>query len=193
MKHTRHLLAAVALLGLSIGIATADMESDTDSIDGPNLIMTSDPPVTPAEPTPDWAIDLVPETGAAAELPGPGEAPATAGDVEPGSNEDLRQRLDDLKTAYDARTTATSTAVGWAGVVAALAWLIIVGLKRLGSMTTAGKRILPLVALGLGILAGILAEVAGGLTWWQAAVVGGGGPLSVFLHELVKGAREVRS
>jgi hypothetical protein len=190
----------VALLGLSIGIATADMESDTDRVlvaqadTAPDVPLVDPTGEAPREPTPAFMlVDAGPETGAAAEVPGPGESPATVHEVEPGSDADLAARYEALKESVADREGDSRTAVQWGAIVAALAWLLIAGVKRLRTWTDRGKRLLPLVAMALGVVAAIGAEVGLGLPWWQAAVVGGGGPLSVFLHELVKGAREVRS
>ena len=177
-KHTLALglTAAAVVAALSLAARAGGLDRHDDQAVLAQADSSAEFPVAEsasdgAEPTPDFAQ---PEKGDAAEVP------------DLGSNDDLIAKYEALKDAYESRDEASSALLAWSAIVAAFAWLLIAAIKRLGNLTDRGKQWLPLVALGLGVIAGGAASIAEGIPWWQALVVGAGGPLSVFVHELLK-------
>lgn len=146
-------------------------------------------PATVPDPPVDWA----PETGAAAELPGPNEAPAAAEANSPpvdGSNDDLKMKLEEIKAAYTAykeREGDAQSAVYLAGILASIVWFLLAVAKRVSSSTDRWKKQIPYIVLGLSAVGGVLSKFAGGMPWYSAVVVGLGPALSIVIHELLPG------
>lgn len=129
-------------------------------------------PSDTAGPTPDWIDD------ASAELP-----PAP----EPGSNEDLLAEFNEVRAAYAALKDAEGgKMVAWFLLIAAVCNLLISAIKRLMKLTSRGKKYLPWVALGLGVIAGFFSYYALGIGLLAALWYGAGPPFSVLIQELVR-------
>lgn len=135
----------------------------------------------------------VPQLAQAADA-GPDAAPAaadtvpgtTADEVEPGSNEDLEQRLADLTAKYKALKAASPTEkrIAIAGLLGAVVWLLIAAFKRVGQWKS--TRWIPWAVLGMGVVVGVVDKYALGAGWLNALISGGGPPLSVLIQELLK-------
>jgi len=116
-----------------------------------------------------------------------------------GSNQDLVAKLAAAKTAYDELKAAkddeqSPVKFAWAGLIAAIAALLLAGVKRAMKLTGKAKKILPWVAVGLSAIAGIALHFAGGLGVFDSVMMGGAAAFSVVLHELglipIKGTPE---
>ena len=70
----------------------------------------------------------------------------------------------------------------WCAMLAALAHLLLTATKRVMGLTTKGKRWLPWVALGLGVIAGGAGAYTGNIA--TAIAYGAGPPLAVIAQEL---------
>lgn len=125
---------------------------------------------------------------------GPAAAPAAdaAATPEPGSNDDLREKLADLEKRYEAVKNAEpkKKRLPIAAFIGSITWLLISGIKRTKKMTKKGKRWLPWVALALGPIAGFFDYYALGSGFWNALITGGGPPLAVLAQELLGVARK---
>lgn len=103
---------------------------------------------------------------------------------------DLKCQLDEAKTAYQTLKAAQSGAdqdlikFAWAGLIAAILKILIQLLERLTKLTDKGKKVIPLIAMGIGVLIAMLSKFAMGTTWFDAILLGGAGPGAVFVNEL---------
>jgi hypothetical protein len=70
----------------------------------------------------------------------------------------------------------------WFALLAALTHLLLTGIKKVMKLTTRGKRWLPWVALGLGVLTGFFGAYTGNIA--TAIAYGAGPPLAVIAQEL---------
>jgi hypothetical protein len=71
------------------------------------------------------------------------------------------------------------------GLIAVALRVGMQALKRLIPFTTRGKRALPIVACSIGLIAFVLAKIAGGETWPVSVMWGFVGPGSVVVHEVM--------
>lgn len=111
----------------------------------------------------------------------------TSGDIEPGSNEDLQIRVEELTEAIAQLRAASPSEkrIALVGLLGAIAWLLFGLLKRTGTITDKGRKWIPLVAVGIGGLAGIFDAYVIGGSWLQALLTAGGPPLSVLFQALL--------
>jgi hypothetical protein len=124
------------------------------------------------------------------ELKAPAAEPAEAAEApEVGSNEDLVLKLKEAKARYDALKDAKEDGEHpvkymWAFLIAAMANLILSGVKRTMKLTGKAKKILPWVAVSLsGVVTGAL-HFAGGMSLSSAIFFGGAVVGSIVLQEL---------
>ena len=126
---------------------------------------------TYAQPTPTWVEDTTVV----------GDPPP-----EPGSNTDILQRYEDVKRELDALKSADGgKMLIWFMVIAAVTNLLISVVKRFMKVTSRGKKYLPWVALGLGVVTGFFSQAALGVGILAALWYGAGPPTAVLIQELV--------
>ena len=151
----KHLILAICLVAFLGSPAIAD-----DPVPKPAPVAD----VSDDGPTPDWV-----------------DAPV----VEPGSNEDLtqklgeaKQRLEDLRGAEDGKMLLVFL------LLAAICNVLLSGIKRWRKFSDKGKKYLPWVATGLGVAVGFLAYAGTGAGILEAFLYGAGPPFAVLIQEL---------
>lgn len=105
---------------------------------------------------------------------------------------DLGKQLADAKKAYDRlrEDQVTPRKFLIAGFIAAAANVLLTLLKKATRMTKKGKKYLPWISLGLGLLIGVSSYYAMGTTLVDAILYGGGGPGAVIVQELLKALKK---
>lgn len=113
------------------------------------------------------------------------EVPPTS---EVGSNDDLVQKLKETKEAYDAlkghKDGPEPRSYLIAALIAALANLLISGIKRTMKITGKAKRVLPWIAVGLGAVITTVGYFTSGIGLTMAIFYGGAAAGSIVLQEL---------
>lgn len=125
------------------------------------------------------------EEVAPAEGPTPEWMKETAVAPETGSNKDLLQKLNEVKDKYEDLKGANGGKMLLVFLLlAAICNVLISGVKRVRKLTDKGKKYLPWVALGLGVVAGFAAYYGTGASIIEAFWYGAGPPSSVLIQEL---------
>jgi hypothetical protein len=147
-----------------------------------SLAYSQDAPESPG-------IDAAPQVGVGS----PGIETASPGAAEPSgdapTNEDIVKQLGEAKAALDeyrASNEPGAKKLLLFALFAVVANLLINVIKRFSSLTAKGKKVLPWVAMGLGVLAGGLSLLAAGQGWINAIWYGMAPPGAILLHELFK-------
>lgn len=102
----------------------------------------------------------------------------------------LGDRVKDLESAVSHYRNATDPAAKrlalW-GALLALTLALLAATKHLAKLGDRGKRLLPWVAFGLAVLAGVLDGLVGGASLLNACLTATGPALAVVMHELREG------
>lgn len=118
---------------------------------------------------------------------GPDASPEAA--AQPTSEPDIATEAKELLEAYRAlrdRADGVTLRMGIAALVGAgLSLLIAVG-RRFSAKLDSKRKWLPWVLLGIGVIVGISDQLSTGIGWAGAFASGGGPPLAILLHQLVK-------
>lgn len=103
------------------------------------------------------------------------------------TDKSLLDQLNEIRTEYAAYKNSTPAGkdLALAGLLAVLLNLALTAVKKIMSITDKGKKWLPWVATGLGILITILDKYALGGGWVQALIYGAAGPGAVVIQELL--------
>lgn len=136
------------------------------------------------------AVTLDAAAAEPAAAPEPAAEPAAdEAAPEEGSNEDLVDKLKEVQAAYkdlqkakDDDTNPIKFAI--AGLIAAIANLLVSGIKRAMKLTGKAKKVLPWLAMALGAVGGIAGYFAGGLSLFDSILYGGAALGAVVLQEL---------
>jgi hypothetical protein len=96
--------------------------------------------------------------------------------------------VEEAQKYFNERKSSTKKAFVWAGVLAAVLNLLIMFISRTSPFwkKRKGKTLIRVITITLGLAAGILANVAVGMPWWDAATVFLGGPGAILLKEYQK-------
>jgi len=129
------------------------------------------------------------------------DTPAPATEVvvapEPGSNEDLAQRLEVAVEKIDAlrnRKEEGGSPLKYliAAMIAALANLLLSIVKRAAKLNGSAKKMLPWASMGLGLVIGIFGHYVVGTTMIDAILYGGAGPGAIIIQELFGPIKSVK-
>jgi len=96
--------------------------------------------------------------------------------------------IEEAQEYFKARESDTKKAFVWAAVLAALLKLLIMVIRRTSPFwkKRKGKTVIRLLTITLGIGAGVLANLAIGMPWWDAVTIFLGGPGAILLTEYQK-------
>lgn len=119
----------------------------------------------------------------AEEAPADEAAPETTAEEEKTVKEEVLDAKDAIKAFKDA--DATEKTLLFAAMMAALLNLLLTGIKRVMKLTTKGRKVLPWVALGAGLLIAIFERFVLGGSWMEAIIYGGAGPGAIIVEELM--------
>lgn len=182
------LLATVTAIVLILSVATDSSYADDppSASAAPEVAGTLDTAVHPYRP-----LYVIGANGDALRLIGSDAPIATPGiATSPVAPPGIAAELERLRLAYEALkgTTGSARTLAIAGVLAALCYFLIAGLKSATSLdfNPRLKRWIPWGLLGLGVLAGFLSWYSAGNPLLVAVVHGAGPPLGVLAHELLK-------
>lgn len=105
---------------------------------------------------------------------------------EAGSNADLLAKGKEVKGAVDELRGDSVTPKKFliAALFAALANLLLSVIKRWRNLSSRGKKWLPRIALGLGVVVGVATYFVPGTTLVEALLYGGGPPGAIIIQEL---------
>ena len=145
------------------------------------VVAYAQPEAPPAE-TPDTVTPALADAAPAqpeAEVP---DEPKT----EPGSNADLLDKGKEVKSAVDDLRDDSDLKRKFliAALFAAIANLLLSGVKRGMKLTSRGKKWLPRVALGLGVVVGVATYFIPGHSLVEALIYGGGPPGAIIIQEV---------
>jgi hypothetical protein len=115
--------------------------------------------------------------------------------IDDGSNEDLLAKYNAMKEAYAAAkgSGADGKTLLYFLLLAACANLLISGIKRAMQLTNKGKKYLPWIAAGLGVVAGFASYYGLGVGLLAAVIYGAGPPAAIIFQELFKPADKLLS
>lgn len=140
-------------------------------------------------------------------LPAAAQAQAPAAPAKCEGPAELCQKMAELTAALEAQKKAEANDLAkakaddakekderMAKLVAAAAVMAVVLRSLLLSLqswkefftTDKGKAWLKVITLGVGFVAFIMTNIGFGIPWWQALILGAGGPGAILVHELMK-------
>ncbi|KKN38766.1 hypothetical protein LCGC14_0750290 [marine sediment metagenome] len=150
------------------------------------VVAYAQPEAPPAE-TPDTVTPALADAAPAQpEAEVPDKPKAEEPKTEPGSNPDLFDKGKKVKGAVDDLRGDSDLERKFliAALIAALANLLLSGIKRGMKLTSRGKKWLPRVALGLGVVVGVATYFIPGHSLVEALIYGGGPPGAIIIQEV---------
>lgn len=126
-------------------------------------------------------------SGSGSAVAQPPVVPSTDSAIPPAPEKALSDQLKDVQQAYkDLKSSSPEEKdLAIAAFIAILMNLLLTGVKRVMKLTSKGKKWLPFVALGLGLVIAIVQKFALGGGWVQALIYGGAGPGAVIVQEML--------